>query len=109
MIVRPGPAALPARAACAAVLALAACAAPKASSYGPPEASGLVAVRAFPRPDDVCQVMGENALTADHLDDSATLIGCPKAEAGAIADRRAEGARVVAEAGEWLLLSVPGI
>lgn len=80
-----------------------------APSYSPPEASGLVALRAFPGPQDVCRVMGENALTADYLDDSATLIGCPEAEAGAIADRRAAGARVVGAAGDWVLLSVPGI
>lgn len=80
-----------------------------APAYSPPEASGLVAMRAFPGPDDVCRVIGENALTSDYLDDSATLIGCPKGETGAIADRRAAGARVVGEAGEWVLLSVPGI
>lgn len=90
------------------LLALAACAAPDAA-YSPPEASGLVAVRAFPGPGDVCQVIGENALTVDFLDDSATLIGCPRAETGAIADRKAEGAVQVGRAGEWVLLSVPGI
>lgn len=92
-----------------ALAALAACAAPTAPSYGPPEASGLVAVRPFPGPEDVCQIIGENALTSDYLDDSSTLIGCPRAETGAIADRKAEGAQVLGEAGDWLLLSVPGI
>jgi hypothetical protein len=90
-------------------LALAACAAAPAPTYSPPEASGLEAVRAFPGPDDVCQVIGENSLTNDYLDDSATLIGCPVAEPGAIADRKAEGATELDRIGEWLLLSVPGI
>ena len=90
-----------------ALLVLAACTTAQKASYGPPAASGLIAVRAFPGPDGVCQVIGENAKTINYLDDSATLIGCPKAEAGAIAERRAEGAVVVGEAGEWLLLSVP--
>jgi hypothetical protein len=92
----------------AALLALAACTPTETASYSPPEASGLIAVRAFPGPDDVCQVIGENALTNQYLDDSATLIGCPKAERGAIRDRQSAGAQVVGEAGEWLLLSVPG-
>ncbi len=65
---------------------------PRRPTYSPPEASGLEAVRAFPGPDDVCQVIGENSLTNDYLDDSSTLIGCPVAEPGAIADRKAEGA-----------------
>lgn len=90
------------------ILLLAACAAAPAS-YSPPGDSGLVAVRAFPGPDDVCQIIGENALTVDFLDDNSTLIGCPKAEAGAISDRRAEGATIVDEIGEWILLTVPSI
>lgn len=93
----------------AAFLILAACVSQPEPTYSPPEASGLEGVRGYPGADDVCQVIGENALTSDYLDDSATLIGCPKAEAGAIADRKAEGAMVLAEVGEWVLLSVPGI
>lgn len=90
------------------VAALAACGSPD-PAYGPPELSGLVGVRPYPGPGDVCQVIGENALTANYLDDSATLIGCPRAESGAIAERMAEGAVQVGRAGEWVLLSVPGI
>lgn len=91
------------------LLLLAACVSQPEPSFSPPEASGLEGGRHYPGPDDVCQVIGENALTSEYLDDSATLIGCPKAEPGAIADRKAEGATVLAELGEWLLLSVPGI
>lgn len=90
-------------------LALAACVSAPEPSYGPPEASGLVAVRPFPGPDDVCQIIGENSLTNQYLDDSATLIGCPAAETGAIADRKAAGAIPLDRIGDWLLLSVPGI
>lgn len=75
--------------------------------YSPPEESGLVAVRPFPAEDDVCRVIGENDLTSQYLDDSATLVGCPKSEAGAIADREAEGGRQVGVVGAWVLLSVP--
>lgn len=91
------------------LLALVACGPSQDAAYSPPEASGLVAVRPFPAPGNVCQVIGENALTVDYLDDSATLIGCPRSETGAIADRKAEGAVQVGRAGEWVLLSVPGI
>ncbi|MFL4469718.1 hypothetical protein ACERZ8_07490 [Tateyamaria armeniaca] len=80
---------------------------PTTSRYTDPSESGLVAVRPFPGPDDVCVVVGENDLTREFLDDSATLIGCPKHETGAIADRAAQGARVVAHARHWTLLSVP--
>ncbi|MEM6372148.1 MAG: hypothetical protein AAF727_05135 [Pseudomonadota bacterium] len=81
---------------------------PTTTAYTDPSASGLVEVRPFPNPGDVCVVVGENALTANLLDDSATLIACPKHETGAIADRVDAGARVVAHARHWSLLSVPG-
>jgi hypothetical protein len=77
------------------------------SRYSPPEESGLLAVRPFPTDSDICQVIGENDLTAQYLDDSATLIGCPKSEAGAIADREADGGKQVGEVGVWVLLSLP--
>ena len=77
------------------------------TAYTPPEQSGLVAVRAFPGPADVCQVIGENALTVDYLDDSATLVGCPAHEAGAIADLTDTGAVQVDQIGAWVLFSVP--
>ena len=80
---------------------------PTTFSYTEPSASGLIGVRPFPNPDDVCMVIGENALTSDLLDDSALLIGCPKHEKGAIGDRKADGAREVGNAKHWMLLSVP--
>lgn len=76
-----------------------------ASAHLSPEVSGLVGVRPYPNADDVCQVIGENALTSRHLDHTSILIGCPRYEAGAIADRVAEGAVVLEDIGEWTLLS----
>ncbi len=87
------------------LLALAAC--NEDTAFSPPEESGLVGVRPFPAEGDVCQVIGENDLTNQFLDDSATLVGCPKTETGAISDRKAEGGREVGEVGKWVLLSVP--
>lgn len=75
--------------------------------YTPPEASGLIAVRPFPGPRDVCQVVGENDRTREFLDDSATLIACPVHELGAIEDRVNEGAVLLSRADQWWLLSVP--
>ncbi|MEL6807671.1 MAG: hypothetical protein AAFO97_07810 [Pseudomonadota bacterium] len=75
--------------------------------YTPPEDSGLIGVRPYPNAGDVCQVIGENALTQDYLDDSATLIGCPTRERGAISDRVSEGALTLETIGDWVLLSVP--
>ena len=101
------------RTATIALALLSACAAPsddtasRETGYTPPEASGLIAVRPFPTEGDVCQVVGENDTTRDYLDDSATLIGCPANELGAIEDRVNAGATLVARAGAWWLLSVP--
>ena len=36
--------------------------------YSSPEASGLIGVRPYPGPNDVCQVIGENELTNQYLD-----------------------------------------
>lgn len=80
---------------------------PTRSTYSAPERSGLIAVRPFPNPDDVCQVIGENLLTANLLDDSAILIGCPKHEDVAIANRINDGGQVVAHAKHWTLISMP--
>ena len=87
------------------VLLLTACM--ESPAYGPPEDSGLVGVRPFPAEGSPCQVIGENDLTNQFLDDSATLVGCPTAEAEAIAARTGEGGRQVGEIGEWVLFSVP--
>lgn len=75
--------------------------------YSPPSASGLVAVRAFPGPGDVCQVIGENGLTSDYLDDASVLIGCPAHEVGAIRDHVDAGGVQVGAVGAWQLISVP--
>ena len=42
---------------------LVACAPSQPITYTPPDASGLVSVRPFPGPADICQVIGENDLT----------------------------------------------
>ncbi|MCK0169311.1 hypothetical protein MWU52_17285 [Jannaschia sp. S6380] len=90
------------------LLPLAGCVEPDSGpGYSPPEASGLVAVRPYPTDDDVCQVIGENALTVEYLDHTRTLVGCPAVETGAIADRIAEGGVRVDSAGEWVLISIP--
>ncbi|MBT8474475.1 MAG: hypothetical protein KJO78_03290 [Alphaproteobacteria bacterium] len=75
--------------------------------YTPPEASGLVGVRPYPGPRDVCQVIGENDLTIDYLDHTELLIGCPAHEIGAIDDRVSEGGVLQTQVGEWMLLSIP--
>ncbi|MEE9389594.1 MAG: hypothetical protein V3U96_13405 [Paracoccaceae bacterium] len=80
---------------------------PVSATYTAPEASGLVAVRPYPTVNDVCQVIGESEATANFLDHTATLIGCPVHEVGAIADRMAEGAVKVGQVGSWVLLSIP--
>lgn len=80
---------------------------PTLFEYTEPEQSGLVSGRAYPNPEDVCRVIGENDLTRGYLDDSQLLIGCPKHERGAIADRLQEGARIVGSAAHWTLLHAP--
>ncbi len=77
------------------------------AAYTPPEASGLVGVRPYPTENDVCQVIGENDLTNEFLDDTATLVGCPYYETDAIADLRDGGGVSVGRIGDWALLSVP--
>ncbi|SMC45983.1 hypothetical protein [Primorskyibacter flagellatus] len=69
--------------------------------------AGLYAVRPYPDPGSVCQVIGESDATREFLDDAALLIGCPTQQRSAIADRMNEGARVVAQVRQWTLLSVP--
>lgn len=76
-------------------------------TYSPPEASGLVGVRAYPGANDVCQVIGENDVTVEYLDHTQLLIGCPSNEQGAISDRQAEGAQILETVGAWTLLTVP--
>lgn len=79
---------------------------PTLGYYTEPEESGLVGIRPYPNPNDVCQVVGENNTTAEFLDDSLLLIACPKHEKGALEDRLREGARVVGYSKHWTLLHI---
>ena len=92
---------------CASVDALGFGPEPTRFTYSTLAESGLFTVRPFPKSDDVCQVIGENDLTSGFLDDASILIGCPKHERGAIAERLAEGGQVVGHAKHWTLLSMP--
>ncbi|MEM8980490.1 MAG: hypothetical protein AAGD04_13470 [Pseudomonadota bacterium] len=76
-------------------------------AYTPPEADGLVGLRAYPNEGDVCEVLGESPETLAYLDHTALLIGCPWHERGAIRDRQREGAEIVDRVGAWVLLSLP--
>lgn len=80
---------------------------PTTTAYTDPKKSGLIAVRPYPNPGDVCQVIAKNDLTSTFLDDNAILIGCPKHEKGAIADRLREGGIAVGHAKHWTLISIP--
>ncbi len=72
-----------------------------------PSASGLSAVRPYPNPDDVCQVIRENGAIREPANDGTILIACPKHERGAISDRKNEGAEVIGHAKHWTVLAVP--
>ena len=74
--------------------------------YSSPEASGLIGVRPYPGPNDVCQVIGENELTNQYLDHTEILVGCPIGESGAIKDRNNEGGTIVDLVGQWVLISI---
>jgi hypothetical protein len=93
--------------------ALAACqprldypAAPTTNSYTEINASGLVSIRPYPNPDDVCEVIKTPEALADKIEDDAFLIACPKHERGAISDRIDDGALVIAHAKHWSILEV---
>ena len=74
--------------------------------YLPATSIGLIEVRRYPSAEDVCIVVGENDLTREYLDDSATLIGCPVHEAGAIQDRVKDGGQRVGDVSGWVLISM---
>ncbi len=80
---------------------------PTTTRYTEPAQSGLIGLRPFPTPDDVCQVIGENSLTNPFLGDASLLVGCPKHERVAIAMRLREGGQIVAQAKHWTLISMP--
>lgn len=78
-----------------------------AATYTDPDQSGLVSVRPYPMNNSVCRVIGENAVTAEYLDDRALLIACPAHEFGATMDRIEAGAARLEHVGAWVLLSEP--
>ncbi len=80
---------------------------PTVLNYSEPGLSGLRAKAPYPNPDDVCQLLAPNSYTGPVREEGKDLIACPKHEKGAIADRRAEGANIVAHAKHWTILSVP--
>jgi len=65
-------------------------------------ASLVVVGDGFPNKGDACRRIGESAATVDWLDDSATLAGCPSAEAAA-----ALGGTIVGEVDGVTLVSLP--
>lgn len=74
--------------------------------YTEPSGSGIVALRPFPNPEDVCQVIAPSNLPDELNDDDLLLIGCPKHEEGAIEDRQRDGAKVVGQTRHWTLLQI---
>ena len=77
------------------------------SNYTEPHASGLSAVRPFPTPADVCQVIRENDAIREPATDGSFLVACPKHERGALQNRKAEGATIVGHTKHWTVLSYP--
>ncbi len=65
-------------------------------------ASLVVVGDGFPNSGDACRRIGESAATVDWLDDSASLAGCPSADAAA-----ALGGTIVGEVEGVTLVSVP--
>lgn len=84
-------------------------AAPTTHAYTEPSSSGLHPIRPYPNPDDVCQVIKEDATIREPVDNGSLLIACPKHEEGAIEDRLNEGATVISHAKHWTILSVNSI
>ena len=97
-----------------AVLALTGCMGPNmdfgpsatTTNYTEPSASGLSAVKPYPTPASVCQVIRENDAIRVAPNDGTFLVACPKHEAGALMDLTTQGATVVGHARHWTVLSV---
>ena len=82
---------------------------PTILAYGEPNLSGLRAKSPYPNPDDVCQLLHPNRYTDPVREEERDLIACPKHEENAIADRRKAGARIVAHAKHWSILSIKSL
>ena len=80
--------------------------APTTSNYTEASRSGPKTLRPYPNPDDVCMLLKENRAVEDLIVEDRTLLACPKHEAGAIGDRRTEGARVVGNTKHWVIMSI---
>ena len=99
------------------ILTLAGCLAPNLDfgpeptkfDYSEPIRSGLSSVKPYPSPDDICQVIREHSAIREPVNDGSFLIACPKHERGAIMGRLEEGAKIIAHARHWTILSVENI
>ncbi|MGB0844757.1 MAG: hypothetical protein ACPGVN_08460 [Alphaproteobacteria bacterium] len=76
------------------------------TSYTPPSASGLSAIRAYPSSGHVCQLLRVTANIKKYKKKGKRLIACPSHEKGAIADRRRAGAKKVGRKGSWVILRI---
>ena len=79
---------------------------PTTLSYTELSASGLRAVRPYPNPNDVCQVIRDDETIREPVNDETFLIACPKHEREAIHDRLNEGAEIFGHAHHWTILTV---
>ncbi|MEY8880969.1 hypothetical protein [Donghicola sp. XS_ASV15] len=75
--------------------------------YSPPWQSGLKEIRPYPFQNSICKEIGYNLVSRDFYDDSKLLVGCPRTEQDAIADRIAEGGVEVGYVHHWTLLHMP--
>lgn len=81
---------------------------PHATTHRYTEASlsGLRTLAPYPNHDDVCQTIDKKTLPEELATRDDMMIACPKHETGAIGDRRSEGAKIVAYAKHWTVLSI---